>query len=71
MENTTRELNQKGLSFNRNFGEKQTKDLKIFLKLTPSEHLAIKNKAKMVNMSMNKLAKYLLLNINLEISIKT
>jgi predicted HicB family RNase H-like nuclease len=50
--------------------EKQTKDLKLHLQLTPEEHSLIKKKAKAVNMSMNKLAKYLLINTTINLRIE-
>lgn len=49
--------------------KKQTKDLKLFLKLTPEEHTKIRDKARAVNMSMTQLAKYLLLNTQINIQI--
>lgn len=51
------------------FTMKQTKDLKLFLKLTPEEHETIRKKARAVNMSMTQLAKYLLLNTSVSIKI--
>lgn len=49
---------------------KQTKDIKLFLKVTDLEHKKIKEKAKLANMSMTQLAKYLLLNTSVSIKIE-
>lgn len=48
---------------------KQTKDLKLFLKLTAEEHQKIKTKARAIGMSMTQLAKYLLLNTTISVKI--
>lgn len=46
-------------------------EIRLYIKCTEEEHKKIKGKAKSCNMSMNKMAKYLLLNSEIKIVIET
>lgn len=49
---------------------KQTKDIKIFMKVTPEQHSLIKAKAKKVNMTMTAFARYLMLHVDINLQVK-